>query len=68
MMREAGRFKLVNTEQEGYYWHGAAAGDKEEAVLDQIALNPAHWPVGTVVVVYEPENISEEEKKRISAE
>jgi hypothetical protein len=66
-LNEAGRFTLIRDEKGRLLWQGRAGDDEEVALLEEISLRPDHWPVGTVVVAYEPDHeaLSLEEQKRV---
>ena len=63
----AGKFTLVRTEEGTLVWRGAGEGDQEEYDLEELSLRPGQWPVGTVVVAYEPQidSLSSDEQKRV---
>ncbi len=45
--------------ERGAFWRGAGDGDKEESQLEPgeaLTMNPNHFPVGTRIDVYEPED------------
>jgi len=62
---EAGRFTLIRDEDGVLLWSGGGADDKDTSYLEELTLHPRSWPVGTVVIAYEPEKIPESEQNRV---